>query len=102
MSNGLGETVTGDLVQTSARERRSPMKRWAIVLMLILMFAVACARTVWSKYGATLQDYNVDSYQCERDARQSGYFGGGIAGAIAMQDFFGRCMVSKGWEAQRQ
>ena len=33
----------------------------------------------------TEQLWNVDSYECERGARQSGYFGGGIAGSINMQ-----------------
>lgn len=57
--------------------------------------------TIWRKAGATQQDYNVDSYGCERDARQSGYFGGGLAGALNMRDFFNRCMVAHGWTPQQ-
>jgi hypothetical protein len=43
------------------------------------------------------QDYNVDSYACEKDARQSGYFGGGIVGQINFNEFEGRCMRARGW-----
>lgn len=57
---------------------------------------------VWTKPGATEQDYYTDTYACEKDARQSGYFGGGLAGAFAMQDFFARCMRAKGWTGRRQ
>ena len=69
-------------------------------LRLILAVAAAsrsgCANT-WDKPGATLHDFNVDEYACEHDARPSGYFGAGIAGAINMQNFFDKCMVSKDW-----
>ncbi len=36
-------------------------------------------------------------YECEKDMRQSGYFGGGLAGAIAANDFQERCLMSKGY-----
>lgn len=55
---------------------------------------------MWNKYGATQTDYQQDSYVCEKDARQSGYFGGGITGAINMREFFKHCMVAHGWSLQ--
>ena len=72
------------------------------VAYLILLSAVAgCAPThVWIKTGATQQDFATDSYECERDARQSGYFGGGLIGALNMQQFTQRCMVARGWRQQ--
>jgi hypothetical protein len=57
----------------------------------------ACAEAVWVKPGATTQDFNADSYACERDARQSAYFGGGLIGALNMQSFAEHCMVAHGW-----
>lgn len=67
---------------------------YLIPAMLILS---SCAPPVWTKPGASQQDYATDSYQCEKDARQSGYFGGGIVGAANMVDFQQRCMVAHGW-----
>jgi hypothetical protein len=61
-----------------------------------------CARNVWVKDGADQQDFNVDHYSCEKDARQSGYYGTGLAGALNMQNFFNECMVAHGWHLERQ
>jgi len=36
------------------------------------------------------------------DARQSGYFGTGIVGAINIRDFFKECMVAHGWTLRGQ
>lgn len=59
-----------------------------------------CAETVWVKAGAGREAFLAERYACERDARQSGGFGGGIGGALAMQEFFNRCMVSRGWRLE--
>jgi hypothetical protein len=56
-----------------------------------------CAPGKWSKDGAAQQDFATDSYDCEKDARQSGYYGGGLVGAANMQGFFNRCMEAHGW-----
>lgn len=61
------------------------------------LIIAACAPTTWVKSGASQQDYATDSYQCEKDARQSGYFGGGLIGAANMVEFSQRCMVAHGW-----
>jgi hypothetical protein len=39
---------------------------------------------------------------CERDLRQSGYYGGGIAGQLNMRDFYNRCMEANGWTARTE
>lgn len=65
--------------------------------LLLCVAMTACATPKWDRPGATQQDFNTDSYACERDMRQSGYYGGGIAGAMNAQSFQQRCMVSKGW-----
>lgn len=62
----------------------------------------ACAGPmIWDKTGGTQEQYNVDSYQCEKDARQSGYYGTGYAAAAEAKGFFQRCMVSKGYTLRK-
>jgi hypothetical protein len=68
-----------------------------VVLGLAIACLTACAQALWDKPGATQQDFATDSYGCERDARQSGYFGGGIIGAINFQNFYERCLVARGY-----
>jgi hypothetical protein len=71
--------------------------------VLAVLLAAACAeQAVWVKPGATQQDFARDSYECERDMRQSDYFGTGIYGAIAAQEFAERCMVARGWSKQAE
>jgi hypothetical protein len=74
------------------------MKNHLVCAIALTALLVGCAPVmIWDKPGATQSDYNRDSYECEKDARQSGYYGGGIAGSIAMREFFKRCMISKGY-----
>lgn len=72
-----------------------------IVIIMTCMFVAACAQTVWQKAGVTQAEFNKDTYECEKDARQSGYFGTGIAGAIAFGQFQERCMVAKGYSKMK-
>ena len=66
----------------------------AIVLSVALN---GCAQSVWLKPGASQQDFASDRYSCERDVRQSGYYGTGLMGAINMENFFNQCMGAHGW-----
>lgn len=74
----------------------------AVLGVAALVLLSACAPMIWDKKGATQQDYNQDHYACEKDARQSGYFGTGIVGAINIRDFFQECMVAHGWTLRGQ
>jgi hypothetical protein len=76
--------------------------REQVVLLGAALALVGCASTVWNKPGATQQDYATDSYACEKDARQSSYFGGGIIGAINVDNFVSECMVAHGWTKEGQ
>lgn len=58
---------------------------------------VGCAKQVCVKDGATQQVFLSERYQCERDMRQSGYYGGGLAGELEMGRFFDRCMEAHGY-----
>ena len=73
-----------------------------IFFTVIAVGLSSCARIVWDKPGASQQDYAVDSYNCEKDMRQSGYYGGGLVGAINASDFESRCMVAHGWTQHKQ
>lgn len=57
-----------------------------------ILLLSACT-TYWAMPGATQSDLTRDSYECERDARQSGYFNNGFE-LIA---FAQRCMMARGW-----
>ncbi len=67
--------------------------RWVIVA---IETAAGCAPMMWDRPGATQADFNRDNYACERDARQSGYYGAGLTGTVNMQDFFRRRMEAQG------
>ena len=71
---------------------------YMLVALITILLATGCTRYVWTKSNLTEQEFRSDSYACERDMRQSGYFGTGLVGALNSQDFFARCMKSKGYE----
>ena len=77
--------------------------KWAARIAVALALALAgCAQpSTWVKSGASAQDYATDSYECEKDARQSGYFGTGLVGAVNMSQFAQRCMIAHGWQLVR-
>lgn len=77
------------------------MKIKAIAAVCALTLLGGCAQVIWDKAGATKQDYATDTYECERDVRQSGYYGGGLVGAINAQEFGARCMQARGWTARQ-
>ncbi len=74
----------------------------AMGFVLVGLTLCGCATNVWNKPGATQQDYATDSYNCEKDMRQSGYYGSGILGAINAKNFEERCMFAHGWTLQKQ
>jgi len=65
----------------------------AKLVFLALLSLTGCAQYQWvHPYylgGSTQADqaWKKDSYECERDMRQSSYFGGGITGALSAQSF---------------
>jgi hypothetical protein len=72
------------------------------IAFLTLCFAAGLVSsgctTVWTKPGITEQGFATDSYECERDVRQGGYYGSGLAGSLAMRDFYERCMMARGYQ----
>ena len=68
-----------------------------VVAVILLVSLSGFAQTVWNKPGVSQTEFNLDKYNCEKDARQSGYFGGGLVGAINMQNFAEQCMTAHGY-----
>lgn len=80
------------------------MRFKAVILVVSGSFlaVTGCAEKVWVKDGASQQDFKRDSYSCERDMRQSGYYGSGLLGAVAAMEFSNRCMEAAGYSMQQQ
>ena len=78
------------------------MRALALAILVAAVLQAGCARVVYRHPEYTPQRWARDSYECERDARQSGYFGGGIAGAMEMQGFYDRCLAARGWAKTRE
>lgn len=67
------------------------------ITIAAIAIVAGCSRSPqWVKPDGTEQQLMSDSYTCERDKRQS-YFGKGIPASFAADDFYKRCMLSKGW-----
>lgn len=73
------------------------MKKLIMLAMVIGSLVSGCATYTWRHPEYTPEKWARERYECERDARQSGYYGTGIYGAMNMQAFFERCLESKGW-----
>lgn len=65
------------------------------IISIVVAVSGCAAPLTWDKYGATEADFNKDRYECEKDARQSGYFSSGRE----QLEFGKRCMVARGWRS---
>ena len=68
-----------------------------LVAVLLLAGLAGWANKVWVKADGTESNFTQDHYECERDMRQSGYYGTGLTGAINAQGFFNQCMQARGY-----
>jgi hypothetical protein len=68
-----------------------------VIVLSLAAIVAACATAYWTKPGFNAADWNRDRYECERDMRQSGYYGAGLVGEINASAFFERCLVAKGY-----
>jgi hypothetical protein len=72
--------------------------KYAQQIALLCLLFVGCAQYIWKHPEHSDQArFNRDAYECERDMRQSGYYGGGIVGQINAQGFAERCMFARGY-----
>lgn len=67
------------------------------LVAIVFCLALAGCQTFWTKPGFNEADWNRDRYECDRDMRQSGYFGTGLLGELNAQSFFESCLVAKGY-----
>ena len=72
----------------------------ALASLLFIAGLSGCAPTIWDKPGATQVDFSRESYECERDVRQS-RTGSGLLGALDARGFYNRCMAAHGYYPQR-
>jgi len=88
------------------RERRTPVQfkgdgeRGEVVAMRKLwvgLLLVSCAPKVWVKPGSDGDEFRVDKYECERDARSVVGNWRGDTRVHFDQDFFRQCMHARGW-----
>jgi len=76
--------------------------RLGSLIALICGLALTGCTTYWTKAGFTDQEFRADTYSCERDMRQSGYYGGGLVGVLNARSFHDRCMEAKGYRQARE
>ena len=69
--------------------------------LALLVLCLGCVATAhWVHPNGSYERWNRDSYECERDMRQSGYYGGGVSGMVAMQAYYERCLMARGWRQE--
>jgi hypothetical protein len=68
-----------------------------LVFVAIAVIQTGCGRAMYRHPNYTPERWARDSYECERDTRQSGYFGTGVAAQINFQNFYDRCLAARGW-----
>ena len=77
-------------------------RRVGCAALFALLALSACEGPIeWDKPNTTQQQFNTDNYACEKDARQSGYFGSGFAGASNLRQFFKECMIARGYTEKK-
>jgi hypothetical protein len=64
------------------------MKKKILMAIMVAVLLSGCAHYTWRHPEYTPEKWARERYECERDARQSGYFGTGITGAINFNAFF--------------
>jgi len=74
----------------------------SLTAMAAVLLLTGCATQAWVKEGASQQNLATDSYECERDLRQSFYYGRGLIAWANMNAYERRCMVARGWHLEEQ
>lgn len=72
--------------------------RYGPQLALLCLLFADCAQQYKWKHGSYDQaQFQRDAYECDREERQSGYFGTGLIGEMNAAKFAERCMVARGY-----
>ncbi len=73
-----------------------------LCLSVLFLVSTGCTQYVWQRTDgrtdqAAIEQFRKDRYECERDMRQSGYYGAGAYGAVEAKGFGERCMQARGY-----
>lgn len=79
----------------SRQKRTQEMRRFFAAAACMLVLA-GCAPVYWSKPGFSQAEWNRDSYECERDVRQTSH-GTGLVGALDAMAFEQDCLRAHGY-----
>jgi hypothetical protein len=75
------------------RAIRPAVNSAALIVGLTVAIAGCATATNWVKSGASQEDHAVDSYECQKDVRESG----AASSAPGAADPYDRCMIAHGW-----
>jgi hypothetical protein len=74
------------------------MRKYILALTVTVARSASAKPIVWTKTDATAEGWAQDRYACERDVRMSaGSFGNIYVQDYNAQQFFNRCLQSKGY-----
>lgn len=72
-----------------------------LLLIVGVLILAGCANSkVWEKPGSSRDELLRDSYECEKDARQTSFGSNIFAAKKLRQEFYDRCMTARGWEKE--
>jgi len=68
-----------------------------VASLLMTLALASCASARWAKVGLTQEQFRWESYECERDARQSYHGADAVVGLVVSKSTYERCMEAKGY-----
>lgn len=72
-----------------------------ILLATVLVLAGCAGQRVWTKPGATAQDFERDKWECQAQAGQTSAGMGDLGNAWLVKDLTMDCLRMRGWQANR-
>jgi len=73
------------------------MMKTQIAIAIALLGLSGCTQYRWTHPNFTQASWHRDTYECEKDMRQSAYFGTGLVGQLNAADFQERCLQARGY-----
>jgi hypothetical protein len=71
------------------------------LIVILVTILVGCAsQTEFNMQNSAQEKYNNDSYGCEKDTKESGFYDG-VIGKRDMEVFYRNCMANKGWKSSQ-
>ena len=73
------------------------MKTLIVIGVVLLGLSGCSTQHKWTHPNFTQANWSRDTYECEKDMRQSGYFGRGIMAQVRANEFQERCLQARGY-----